>query len=30
MMAVMVQVIQKLITIMIYAMRDVMAILGGG
>ncbi|MDM5246952.1 MULTISPECIES: flagellar biosynthetic protein FliR [unclassified Lysinibacillus] len=30
MMAVMVQVIQKLITIMIYAMRDFMAILGGG
>lgn len=30
MMAVMVQVIQKLITIMIYAMRDLMAILGGG
>ncbi|MGE7089879.1 flagellar biosynthetic protein FliR [Lysinibacillus sp. NPDC048646] len=30
MMAVMIQVIQKLITIMIYAMRDLMAILGGG
>jgi len=30
MMAVMIQVIQKLITIMIYGMRDLMAILGGG
>lgn len=30
MMAVMIQVIQKLISIMIYAMRDFMAILGGG
>ncbi|KUF36477.1 MULTISPECIES: flagellar biosynthetic protein FliR [Lysinibacillus] len=30
MMAVMIQVIQKLITIMIYGIRDLMAILGGG
>ncbi|GLC87386.1 flagellar biosynthetic protein FliR [Lysinibacillus piscis] len=30
MMAIMVQVIQKLIAIMIYSMRDLMAILGGG
>ena len=30
MMAVMIQVIQKLITIMIYGMRDLMVILGGG